>query len=378
MTSGNTLIFINGKDSHAFAVNHVMSLLGHCSYVVNTENIPNGQSITVKYSGDDIVIGGNEFSLRLGDVTSSWNRRTSRMFSLPAHAHPADFEYIRTNSAAVLNGFIGLVDGQFAVNPLAAVRNQSNKLLQLKAARAAGIRIPRTIVSNNVDDIRGFLSEVDSACVKGYYSHGWNTDDGMRQSVTSRVTADVIKNRASLEISPNIYQEYIIKKAEYRVTIFAGFHTALKIDSKSLTGFANVDWRADPSYLNFTSPASLPDHIIGKCRAVLVALGLRFGTFDIAETFDGEFVFLEVNEAGQWLWKELQCPECKILQPFCEYMISADDKYTWDENRWSAEFSADKICAAIAEDGRYNQKSEAPPPDEKLYLGDERIVLAER
>lgn len=377
MADCSTIIFTNNEDPHAFAVDYVLRQLGHSSHIVNTADIPNGQSITIKYGDGDPIIGGNGFTLRLGEVKSSWNRRNSRMFSMPSYAHPADFEYIRTNSAAMVSGFIALLDERFAVNPLSAVRIQSNKLLQLKAAQMSGIRIPRTIVSNNVGDITVFMSEVGSTCVKPYYTYGWKTNDGIRQAITARIDIGEIADPESFKIVPSIYQEYISKKAEYRLTIFGGFHSAVKIDSSSLKGLANVDWRADPSYLAFIIPAALPDNLVNRCRAILKTLGLRFGTFDIGETFDGEFVFFEVNEAGQWLWKELQCPDCKMLQPFCEYLISADDSYTWDNSRWSSEFSADVVTSAILEDERYKNMFGRPSPDQTSHLADERLAAVE-
>jgi glutathione synthase/RimK-type ligase-like ATP-grasp enzyme len=32
------------------------------------------------------------------------------------------------------------------------------------------------------------------------------------------------------------------------------------------------------------------------------SLGLSFGAIDLVQKPDGEFVFLEVNPSGQWLW----------------------------------------------------------------------------
>lgn len=374
MANGNTLLFINNQDLHAFAVDSVLRRFGHGSHIINTACLPSGQSITVRYD-DEIILSGNGFSLKQADITSSWNRRTSRMFCMPNYAHPADFDYIRTNSAAVVNGFIALVDEKFAVNPLAAVRITSNKLLQIKAARLAGLRTPRAIVSNDVDEIYRFLSEVGSACVKPYYTYGWKTEEGIRQAVTARLSLENIEDPASLTIAPNIYQEFINKKAEYRITIFAGFHAAVKIRSDSLKGAANVDWRADPSYLDSIQATSVPDHLVHRCREILDRLGLRFGTFDIAETIEGEFVFFEVNEAGQWLWKELHCPDCIILQPFCEYLASADDGFTWNQRRWSSEFSADSVSSAIAADDLYKELFDQPSPDERSHVADERVAL---
>jgi hypothetical protein len=39
-------------------------------------------------------------------------------------------------------------------------------------------------------------------------------------------------------------------------------------------------------------------------------------------TSTDEYIFLEVNEMGQFLWKELVLPELKLLDKFCEFLIS--------------------------------------------------------
>jgi hypothetical protein len=47
-------------------------------------------------------------------------------------------------------------------------------------------------------------------------------------------------------------------------------------------------------------PASLRD----ACVDLVRHLGLRFGAIDLVETYSGDYVFLEVNPNGQWLWLE--------------------------------------------------------------------------
>ena len=44
-------------------------------------------------------------------------------------------------------------------------------------------------------------------------------------------------------------------------------------------------------------------------------LGLNFGVFDFVETLDGEFYFLEVNQAGEWgmLQRDLELPIAQAI-----------------------------------------------------------------
>ena len=49
---------------------------------------------------------------------------------------------------------------------------------------------------------------------------------------------------------------------------------------------------------------SLPPEIETALKTMLTQYGLRFGAFDMIVTPDGEYVFLELNPNGQWLWIE--------------------------------------------------------------------------
>lgn len=97
---------------------------------------------------------------------------------------------------------------------------------------------------------------------------------------------------------------------------------------------------------------------------------------DLAQTDDGEFVFFEVNEAGQWLWQELHCPDCALLEPFSLYLASADDAFEWDESTRRWEFSAPEICSRLETDPRLQATNIAGFPDEGVHVSDERTTLA--
>lgn len=53
----------------------------------------------------------------------------------------------------------------------------------------------------------------------------------------------------------------------------------------------------------------------------MARLGLLFGCIDLMVTPDDDYVFLEVNEMGQFLWIERANPDIRMLDTFCDFLI---------------------------------------------------------
>ena len=105
---------------------------------------------------------------------------------------------------------------------------------------------------------------------------------------------------------PVALQEYIEKRLELRITIVGESIFAAEIYSQEYKD-TEIDWR----HLSMTPDAvpthkvhSLPDEISSKLLSLMKRLGLVFGCIDMILTPEGEYVFLEVNPAGQWGWIE--------------------------------------------------------------------------
>jgi hypothetical protein len=79
-------------------------------------------------------------------------------------------------------------------------------------------------------------------------------------------------------------------------------------------------------------PYLLPDAIASGCTRVLQALGLVFGCFDFVVTPAGEYVFLEVNEAGQFLFVERSTGQ-PLLDAFSEFVVQGDVEFAWEAAR---------------------------------------------
>ena len=52
------------------------------------------------------------------------------------------------------------------------------------------------------------------------------------------------------------------------------------------------------------SPVELPDQVQALLKDFMKRLGLQYGAIDMRLHPDDEYVFLEINPAGQWLFVE--------------------------------------------------------------------------
>ncbi|GGS23655.1 hypothetical protein GCM10010252_73650 [Streptomyces aureoverticillatus] len=59
--------------------------------------------------------------------------------------------------------------------------------------------------------------------------------------------------------------------------------------------------RSDYDHLSYRVIA-LPEDVVSKLVALHRELGLVFGAVDLIRRPDGEWVFLETNQSGEWDW----------------------------------------------------------------------------
>ena len=63
-----------------------------------------------------------------------------------------------------------------------------------------------------------------------------------------------------------------------------------------------------------------PEKIKQQCLAMLKYFNLDFGAFDYIVTPDNDWVFLEVNPNGQWLWLE-ESLNLDISKQIVQYLL---------------------------------------------------------
>ena len=161
-------------------------------------------------------------------------------------------------------------------------------------------------------------------------------EEFLRQHATP-VDIEDLPSDEMLKLSSGIFQQYIEKEYELRVLYLNGQCIAAKIATPK-TGIGQHDWReANISSLKI-EPYELPDSLAETIGRFMDQLGLITGSLDIIRATSGEYVFLEVNESGQFLWLELENPDIKVLGPFCKFLCehASDGSVSIDEHDISA------------------------------------------
>lgn len=280
----------------------------------------------------------------LSHLDTVWNRRFPSQVDVPNDTHPADREFLDQEARSFLRALGNAHPRAVSVNPLAAKLVTTDKFSQLRAASAVGLTVPATLMTNDAAEVRAFARAHGPICAKPFSSAAWRTKEQERLVLTATRTLDEsdLANTAAIELCPSIYQSYVEKAYEVRITAFGSFTAAIKIDSQALTSTAQ-DWRQDTHYLEHLSPIVIPADIAQRLEAFLASMGLMFGIFDFIVRPDGEWVFLEVNEAGQFTWQETYCPGCFVIEPFARFLLEPSRDFTWSADQRSEGLSEEAL-----------------------------------
>ena len=186
----------------------------------------------------------------------------------------------------------------------------SDKLLQLRAAHAAGLHIPASIFTNDPVAIREFFKRCNNDVVMKLHNALSRSmkGDGLFFP-TTRLTAADLEHLELLTYCPMIFQEYIPKAYELRVTYVDGEFFTGKIPHA--TENTPTDWRTMTSATLHWQHYELPLPIQQKIGKLMKSLGLFFGAIDIIRHTNGNYIFLEVNPQGEW----------GMLQKYLDYPI---------------------------------------------------------
>jgi len=243
------------------------------------------------------------------DVRAVWARK---LWS-PRMAHDLDERYRAmcvNESTAALEGFFDALHNARWINDLDHQRHAENKQRQLRLAARAGLRVPRTLVTNDPAAARQFFAETEGQTVAKLLRPIEVSMDAAKPFVyTNRVREEDLAGAEALRHSPMVFQELIPKACELRVAYVAGETFAGALDATG-TSRGHTDWRrAAPEECRWQK-AVLPNEVTSGLQALMSELGLVFGAVDLICTPAGEHVFLEVNPSGEWgmLERDLDLP----------------------------------------------------------------------
>jgi hypothetical protein len=196
---------------------------------------------------------------------------------------------------------LATIAGPVWVSDPSRIRSAENKALQLRMARDSGLAVPSSIWTNDVDAARSFIDACDGvAVVKSITSAWWEEPEGASFVYASLIVPEDLPSAARLAQAPVGFQQPIVSKRDVRVTVVEDVVLGAIREPPSEDAQEPIDWRHAPQrpWLRYELPANL----VGECRDLVLAAGLRFGALDFALDQHGKHWFLELNPNGEWGW----------------------------------------------------------------------------
>lgn len=283
------------NDLHALAVKDALARRSDITcHIVETNRIcdSSGFTWTVK-PGDPFectVPTRDGVSLPIRSLDLIWWRRFNVQKVPPQITDTCHIDLINNDCASALGGALVTEFQGVWVNEPRATRAAENKVIQLRAAQQVGFRVPRTLISNDIDSVRMFCDLLKGNVVV-------KSVRGTIQGPTfTQPLAEEHLDPDSLRLCPAIFQERIPGSHHLRVHCFGDEILAARIESEAL------DWRGnlDVPFVKY----DVPDNLRELLRAVLGCLDLRMGIVDLKLDRDGSPVWLEINPQGQFLFVE--------------------------------------------------------------------------
>jgi len=328
------LIPTEPDDTHAILAKIALENMGHDVRFLFTADQPTKLKNSVLIDNDTYQWRSTDKynSIVENDYDVVWWRRARKPYLPKDIAHPSDYKFVvRENTLFYESLTNNMAPTAWWVNPKEAATRANSKLLQLKVAVECGMTIPTTLCSNDPQDIRYFLlkHEGDGVIYKPLCSNFWFEEERVRISYTSKLSFLELPSNKLLQVSPGIFQKEIKKKYELRITCFGDYLVAAKINSQSHVE-GKVDWRAIPEGQMKIEPYVLPSSLEDKIRKFMQKMGLVFGSLDFIVSEDHDYIFLEINEQGQFLWVEEYNDEFKMLDIFIQFLLSKSTKFKWE------------------------------------------------
>ena len=306
-------------DIHADAVQDKIEKLGYSTYRLDPET----DWTPSKVRSDDyewLPSGCLNWSISENTYSSSlkWHDQKINFEEIGAvfcrnfhFAEPADNAPVETHlkyaeMSAGLNGILRALDDCFWINRPWLEDPVDYKMLQLKAARRFGLEIPSTLVTNDENSARKFISNCHDGTIIKQLSEiglidGEPTQEEVHGFYTSLITDEMLCSLGDVTHAPCLFQESIEKKADIRAMVVGDKIFSYLIDSQSRLE-SRTDFRTEPKLPSevFELPAITAKALLNMVKS----WGLEFAACDFALTPADKLIFFEANVTGNWLWLE--------------------------------------------------------------------------
>ncbi|RSN03147.1 hypothetical protein DMB42_35565 [Nonomuraea sp. WAC 01424] len=308
------LIISDRTDLQVYFVMLELEKLGLEYGLFSPAEYPASASISLSFDGG---VSDCLFSLESGQLVRAssihavWYRKPGLPRLNSIHT-PHEREFAFSELRAGLRGLYDHVKDAFWISSLDRMTAAANKLGQLRLASQLGMRVPRSVFTNDPVTARDFVAANGNRVI--YKSVGdvglisregaWDEGTVVAELYTTLLDRATIEEGISrIAACPALLQEYVDKDIELRVTVVGESIFCAELLSQNNTD-ALVDWRQGDIFEIEHRIHELPAPVRAQCLRLVRSYGLEFGAIDMIRRPDGDYVFLELNPNGQYGWLE--------------------------------------------------------------------------
>jgi MvdD pre-ATP grasp domain len=350
MTAQNQIVIITEAfDPHADYMIRLLREMGEQPLRLHPADLPQRATLSFSYTsaGWNGAICAQGRMIDVNHIRSIWWRRPNSP-RLPLELSEEESDFAGIEWQYTMRGVWDAIDCYWMSAPH-HIALASGKPSQLVRAAALGFEVPRTLITIAPDEARAFYDACDGQIIYKVLSDpllGLTarierqnrqfdpeqraplppdrdlSDFRMRGVHTTLIKAEQLAMLETIRLTPCLFQEYVPKSVELRVTVVGDQVFAAEIDSQA-NERTRIDWRHYDVEVPYRA-AELPPDVAERCYALTRSYGLNFGAIDLILTPDGRYVFLEINPNGQWLWVQKLVPELKIGPAIADRLIQGN------------------------------------------------------
>jgi glutathione synthase/RimK-type ligase-like ATP-grasp enzyme len=291
------LAVTNDEDVDAIPVLDLLAARGATVQAIDLSDWPGRAGLAFdpgEGSGECWLLPRHGPPVRAADITAVWWRSTRPFVTHPGLS-AGDTAFAVRQTWEALQGFWASLPARYVNQPW---RNEiaSHKAHQLPLAERCGLRVPQTLITNDVARAQAFVAAARGAPVIHKSLHATPVDWHPTRLLTEAERADL----SAVRLAPVILQEFV-EGVDLRVYAVGDRLFAAEIDARA-TG-SPEDFRTVFAEAR-VAPCALPPPVEAGVRRLMAELGIVYGAIDLRRRDDGEHLFLEVNPAGLWRFVE--------------------------------------------------------------------------
>ncbi len=294
------LIVAYPGEEHSEEVMRRLEQAGHEVILLDLSDFSGRASLTLAWMPDvepSFLVQREGGTVELTNTRVGWWRRVRPFTIHPSIIDPSMRAFAESETSQAVSGMLDALPCTW-VNNRAADEVAHHKPYQWSVAQAVGLRVPKTLVASDAASAREFVNCMEPG--KTVFKSFIAMTESWRE--TRLVETSDLEHLDAVHYAPVIFQEYI-PGVDLRITIVGDTVFAAEIDARD-TRYP-VDMRMVVGEANVRA-VELPDSLDATLLELQRRLGLSYGAIDMRRTDKGEYVFLENNPAGQWMFVELR------------------------------------------------------------------------